>query len=162
MTPTTPRYHFEDFTPDLELEIDGPTVTEADIIDFASKYDPQSFHVDPVRAKASMYGGLIASGWHTASLCMRLIYDAYLSEAASLGSPGIHDLRWIIPVRPGDRLSMKMTVESARASASKPDRGTVLHRWQVFIQNGELVMEMRGYGMFLKRSPTPRDSPRRG
>lgn len=145
------KYWFEDFSVGMSVEMDGPTLSEQDIVQFAKKYDPQPFHVDPERAKDSIYGGLIASGWHTASVCMRMICDAYLLSAASLGSPGLQELRWLKPVRPGDRLKLKMTVEGARASQSKPDRGTVLHRWQVFNQTDDVVMEMTGYGMFRKR-----------
>jgi acyl dehydratase len=145
------KYWFEDFTPGLTVELDGPTITEEDILEYARKYDPQPFHIDPVRAKESIYGGLIASGWHTVSLCMRLICDAYLLSAAGLGSPGVQDVRWLKPVRPGDRLKLKMTVVSAKASQSKPDRGTVLHRWQLYNQHAELAMEMTGYGMFLRK-----------
>src|ERR1700756_4959192 len=126
------KYWFEDFTPGMTVEMDGPTISEADILEYARRYDPQSFHIDPVRAKESIYGGLIASGWHTVSVCMRMICDAYLLSAASLGSPGVQDVRWPKPVRPGDRLKLKMTVVSAKPSQSKPDRGTVLHRWQLF------------------------------
>jgi acyl dehydratase len=146
-----PRYYFEDFVTGMTVELDGPTLSEEEIIHFATRYDPQSFHVDPVRARQSIYGGLIASGWHTVSVCMRLICDAYLLRSASLGSPGVKDVRWLKPVRPGDQLKMRMTVEGSKPSRSKPDRGTVEHRWQVFNHAGELVLEMIGYGMFLKR-----------
>jgi acyl dehydratase len=82
---------------------------------------------------------------------MRMICDAYLLQAASLGSPGVNELRWTKPVRPGDRLRMKMTVLEAKISRSKPDRGTVLHRWEVYNQHGEMVMHMEGYGMYARR-----------
>ncbi len=147
---TAPRY-FEDFKVGTVIEVDGPTVTESDIVEFAAKYDPQWFHVDPGRAKSSIYGGLIASGWHTGSLCMRMMCDAYVLSSASLGSPGLEQLRWLKPLRPDDRLRMRMTVIEARPSQSKPDRGTVLHRWEVFNQTGEKLMEMTGYAMFLKK-----------
>jgi acyl dehydratase len=146
-----PKYYFEDFVVGMSVELDGPTLSEAEIIEFAKKYDPQPFHVDPAQAKESIWGGLIASGWHTAVICMRLVCDAYLLASASLGSPGIQELRWLKPVRPGDHLRLKMTVEATKPSRSKPDRGTVLHRWEVFNQTGEQVMQMSGYGMFLKR-----------
>ena len=145
-----PRY-FEDFKVGTVIEVDGPTVTESDIVEFAAKYDPQWFHVDPGRAKSSIYGGLIASGWHTGSLCRRMMCDAYVLSSASLGSPGLEQLRWLKPLRPDDRLRMRMTVIEARPSQSKPDRGTVLHRWEVFNQTGEKLMEMTGYAMFLKK-----------
>jgi acyl dehydratase len=146
-----PKLYFEDFHVGFTAELDLPEITAEDIIVFASRYDPQPFHVDPEQAKDSAYGGLIASGWHTVSLCMRAICDAYLLDAASLGSPGVQNLRWLKPVRPGDRLRMRMTVEEARPSQSKPDRGTVLHRWELFNEKRELVMGMTGYGMFRRR-----------
>ncbi len=149
------RLYFEDFEAGMSLDIEGPTVTEAQIIEFARNYDPQPFHVDPEAARASPYGGLISSGFMTTALAMRLICDAYLLRSAGLGSPGLEELKWLRPVRPGDRLRLRMTVESARASRSKPDRGTVLHRWEVFNQHDELVMTMTGYGMFLKRPSAP-------
>jgi len=146
-----PKIYFEDFHVGMTRERDLPVLSEDDIIEFASKYDPQAFHTDRERARDSLYGGLIASGWHTVSLCMRAICEAYLLEAASLGSPGVQDLRWLKPVRAGDRLRMKMTVEAAKPSQSKPDRGSVLHRWELFDDKNELVMDMTGWGMFRRR-----------
>lgn len=145
------RYYFEDFQVGRVWELAGRTLTAADIVEFAARYDPQYFHVDEAAAKHSPFGGLIASGWHTVAICMRLICDAYLLQAASLGSPGVNEVRWTKPVRPGDRLKLRMTVLEAKASRSKPDRGTVLHRWEVFNEHDELVMTMEGYGMFARR-----------
>jgi acyl dehydratase len=145
------RYWFEDFPVGMTVEIPGPVLTRESILEYARRYDPQPFHVDEEAAKRSPYGGLIASGWHTVSLAMRMICDAYLLDAASLGSPGVNQVRWLKPVRPGDSLRLRMTVLEARPSASKPDRGTVLHRWDVLNQNGETVMTMEGYGMFRRR-----------
>jgi acyl dehydratase len=147
------KYYFEDFPVGRVVEGGPSSLGEDEIIAFARQYDPQYFHVDPEAAKQSIYGGLIASGWQTVALCMRMICDAYLLEAASLGSPGVNEVRWLKPVRPGDAVRMRMTVLEAKPSISKPDRGTVLHRWEVFSQNDELVMRMEGYGMF-KRRPT--------
>lgn len=148
-----PRWYFEDFTPGRVMEANGPTVAAEDIIDFARKFDPQYFHVDPEAAKASPFGQLIASGWHTASLCMRMVCDGYLLDAASLGSPGIDELRWTRPVFAGDTLRLKMTVMEQRPSRSRPEQGSVLSRWEVLNQNGEQVMHMTGWGMFKKRNP---------
>jgi acyl dehydratase len=147
----TKRYYFEDFSVGRAWEIDGPVLSKDEIVEFASRFDPQYFHVDERAAQDSPFGGLIASGWHTASICMRLICAAYLLEAASLGSPGVNEVRWLKPVRPGDRLRLKMTVLEAKPSRSKPDRGTVLHLWETFNQHGDMVMRMEGYGMFLRR-----------
>ncbi|HEY7674074.1 MAG TPA: MaoC family dehydratase [Burkholderiales bacterium] len=135
----------------MTVEIPGPVLTRESILEYAQRYDPQPFHVDEEAAKQSPYGGLIASGWHTVSLAMRMICDAYLLDAASLGSPGVNQVRWLKPVRPGDSLRLRMTVLEAKPSTSKPDRGTVLHRWDVLNQNGETVMTMEGYGMFRRR-----------
>jgi acyl dehydratase len=147
------KYYWEDFHPGQVLEIGGHSLSEEDIVEFARKYDPQPFHTDSESAKQSYFGGLIASGWQTASICMRMICDLYLLEAASLGSPGIDELRWVRPVRPGDTLSLKATVLDTRASASRPDMGTMRARSEVYNQHGELVMHMTGVGMFRRRSP---------
>jgi acyl dehydratase len=146
------KYCFEDFRIGMVIEQPGPTLTEADILEFARRYDPQPFHSDQKAAKRSIYGGLIASGWQTVSLAMRMICDAYLLDAASLGSPGVNQVRWLKPVRPGDTLRLRMSVLEAKPSTSKPDRGTVLHRWEVFNQKDEAVMSMEGYGMFKRRN----------
>jgi acyl dehydratase len=148
------KYHFEDFRVGMVLELAGPTLTKEAIIEYARRYDPQPFHTDEEAAKHSVFGGLIASGWHTVSLCMRMICDAYVLDAASMGSPGVNEVRWTKPVRPGDTLKLRMTVVDAKPSKSKPDRGTVLHRWEVFNQDGELVMRMEGYGIFRRHGTT--------
>jgi len=145
------KYYFEDFVPGDVWEAEGPQVTKEDIVDFASRFDPQYFHVDEEAAKRSPYGGLIASGWHTVSLCMRMMCDRYLLKVESLGSPGVDHVRWLHPVRPGDRLRMKMTVVESKISRTKPDRGSILHRWEVYNQTGALVMTMDGYGIVGRR-----------
>ena len=147
------KYYWEDFYPGQVLEAGGASLSAEEIIEFGKKYDPQPFHIDEEQAKQSVFGGLIASGWQTASLCMRLICDLYLLEAASLGSPGVDELRWVKPVYPGDTLHLKSTVLETRASASRPDMGTVRSRSEVYNQHGELVMHMSGVGMFRRRSP---------
>jgi acyl dehydratase len=146
-----PRWAFEDFTPGLVLEAQGPTVTADAIVAFAKQFDPQYFHVDAEAAKRSLFGGLCASGWHTAAMCMRMMCDAYLLDSTSLGSPGVDELRWTKPVMVGDTLRWKMTVLEQRPSRSKPHMGSVLSRWEVFNQRDELVMHMTGWGMFGKR-----------
>lgn len=146
------KYWFEDFPVGMMVEIPGPTLTRESIVEFASRYDPQPFHVDEAAAMESDFGGLIASGWHTVSLAMRMICDAYLLDAASLGSPGVNQVRWLKPVRPGDTIRLRMSVLEAKPSMSKPDRGTVLHRWEVLNQKDEIVLSMEGYGMFRRRT----------
>jgi acyl dehydratase len=147
------KYYWEDFYPGQVLETGGYSLSEEEIIEFARKYDPQPFHIDSEKAKQTFFGELIASGWQTASICMRMICDLYLIEAASLGSPGVDELRWVKPVRPGDTLRLKSTVLETRASSSRPDMGTVRSRSEVYNQHGELVMHMSGVSMFRRRNP---------
>lgn len=144
-------YYWEDFTVGRSIDLGCREVTREEVVEFASRYDPQAFHVDAEAAQESIYGGLIASGWHTVAMVMRMMCDGYLLRSASLGSPGIDKLRWLKPVRPGDSLRAQMTVLDARPSMSKPDRGIIKSHWEVFNQDGELVMSMEGLGMFLRR-----------
>ena len=147
------KYYWEDFSVGQVREAGGHSLSEDEIIEFAKKYDPQPFHIDRDKAKQSAFGGLIASGWQTAGLCMRMLCDMYLLESASMGSPGVDEVRWVKPVRPGDTLRLKSTVLETRASSSRPDMGTVRSRSEVYNQHGELVMHMSGVGMFRRRSP---------
>ena len=145
------KTYFEDFRVGQVIELGSCTVSKDEIIAFARKFDPQPFHIDEAAAERSIYGGLIASGWHTGSLFMRLLYDGLLSHAASMGSPGQDELRWIKPVRPGDTLSARGLVEELIPSRSKPDRGLIRTTYEVFNQDGDKVMTVRGLGMFGKR-----------
>lgn len=145
------KIYFEDFRVGQVIELGSCTVSKDEIIAFARKFDPQPFHIDEAAAERSIYGGLIASGWHTGSLFMRLLYDGLLSHAASMGSPGQDELRWIKPVRPGDTLSARGLVEELIPSRSKPDRGLIRTTYEVFNQDGDKVMTVRGLGMFGKR-----------
>src|SRR5436853_2771222 len=115
--------YFEDYPPGAVFEGGGIAVTEAEILEFAGKYDPQAMHTDPEAAARGYFGGLIASGWHTAAMTMRLFAAHFLSSASSLASPGIDELRWVRPVRPGDVLRVRVTVTKARRSRSKPAHG---------------------------------------
>ena len=150
-SPTRPRLYWEDFPVGSVREFDGPTVSRDEIVDFARRFDPQPFHLDEEAARQTHFGGLVASGWHTGSMAMRIICDGYLHEAASLGSPGIDKLRWTAPVRPGDTLRLRMTVLSARPMKSKPHIGLLESHWEMFNQRGELVLDMSGWGMFGRR-----------
>ena len=141
------KFYFEDFPVGETLEIGRHTITEAEILEFARRYDPQPFHVDADTARTSIYGGLIASGWQTCAIAMRVMCDAYLLDAASMGSPGMEEIRWLKPVRPGDTLIIRRTIEEARPT-SKIDRGLVLTRWDIYNQRDEHVLMMRGYGLF--------------
>jgi len=141
-TPINDRY-FEDYV-EGDIHRCGSITVEADeVIAFAKRFDPQIFHVDPDAAKLTPFGGLIASGWHTAALSMRLFADHYLTHVASLASPGGDELRWVRPVRPGDTLSLRVTVLKAVPSKSKSDRGAVTSLMEVFNQANEAVMTFR-------------------
>ena len=145
--------YWEDFKVGEVEQIGGKRVDKDEIIAFARQYDPQPFHIDEAAAKQSMYGGLIASGWHTCAMVMRMMCDAYMLRSASVGSPGIDNLKWLKPVRPGDTINARRTTLETRESKSKPDIGIVNNLWEVFNQDGEMVMTMRGYGMFRRRNP---------
>jgi acyl dehydratase len=138
---------FEDYRVGAVYHYGAITVDEAEVIAFAIKFDPQDIHVDPEAAAHGPFGGLIASGWHTAAMMMRLFADNYLSAVASLASPGVDELRWTRPVRPGDKLSIRATVLEANVSRSKPDRGVVRTLIEVLNQNGELVMSCKAINL---------------
>ncbi len=148
--PAEQRY-FEDYVAGSVYEFGSVTVEQDEVIAFARRFDPQVFHVDPESAKGTIYGGLIASGWHTAGLMMRLFTDHYLSKVASLGSPGVDELRWNKPVRPGDDLAIRVTVQETKRSRSKPDRGIVHSFIEVMNQNREVVMSMKAVNFFFCR-----------
>ncbi len=145
--PTKERY-FEDYVVGEQITYGDYLVTEHEMLEFATRYDPQSFHLDKVEATKSIYGGLIASGWLTGSIMMRLMADHFISPRASMGSPGIDEVRWHLPVRAGDRLHVSVTIVASRQSRSKPDRGIVQSTHEAFNQNGERVMSFKGMGMF--------------
>lgn len=142
---------YEDFHPGDVIDVGSVTVSEADIITFARQYDPQPMHVDPNAASISIYGGLIASGWHTVSLFMRLVVDNVMASSSSLGSPGVEDLRWPLPVRPGDTLSGQMHILETRTSNSRPTMGIVRWRGEVRNQKGQLVLSIVGTNFFGRR-----------
>ena len=143
--------YFEDFTPGQVIELGSWTITRDEIIAFAKQFDPQPFHLDDEAAKQTIYGGLIASGWHTGSIAMRLLYDALLKDTVSLGSPGVDELRWVKPVRPGDTLSVRVTVLECVPSRSKPDRGIVRSAVEMRNQHGEVVVTSKGLSLFGRR-----------
>ena len=149
-TPVEDRY-FEDYVPGAVHEFGSIVAEETEMIEFARRFDPQPFHTDPEAAKQSAFGGLIASGWYTASLMMRLYVDHYLSHVASLTSPGVDQLRWIKPVRPGDVLSLRVTVSETKRSRSKPDRGIVHSYVETLSQNGEVIMSMKATNLLACR-----------
>lgn len=152
LPPNSADRYFEDYTVGAVFEFGSVTVTAEQIIAFARQYDPQDMHIDPVAAAAGPTDGLIASGWHTVGLQMRLFADHYLSKNG-LASPGIDELRWPHPVRPGDTLRVRVTVTDARRSRSKPDRGLVHAFVEVLNQNGETVLTMKPINMVRCRTP---------
>lgn len=149
----TKRY-WEDFTVGEVLEL-GRTVpvTQEAILAFAGQFDPQYFHLDPERAKGSIFGGLVASGWHTASMVMRLWVDEIVSHTVSMGSPGVEELRWPGPVRAGDTLMARAVVLETRTSKSRPEMGLVRWRAETYNQRQELVFTMTGTS-FIGRRPS--------
>lgn len=149
-TPSRDRW-FDDFVVGETFEFGDYEVTEQEIVDFASRYDPQPFHLDPEAARASHFGGLVASGWMTCAVLMRLLCDHFIPRVSSMGSPGVDEVRWLEPVRPGDRLHVRTEVVECRASASKPDRGFMRCRHQLINQHGRVVASVLGLGMYRRR-----------
>ena len=145
--------YWEDFAVGESHEMGRHTFTLEEIREFAAKYDPQPIHVDEETAKASFFGGIIASGWHTCSVGMRFAVDSYINAGISLGSPGLDNIRWFKPVRPGDTLRMMRTIVESRPSASRPEMGLVRVLWEVFNQNEEKAMSIDGIQMFRRRAP---------
>ena len=142
------NHHFEDYVPGSTATVGPIAITEAEIIEFAVRYDPQPIHIDPAAAAVGPFGGLIASGWHTVCLVMRVLVEHYLARGAALASPGIDELRWMKPVRPGDVLHVRVTVLEAKRSRSKPDRGMVRTSVEAINQRDELVMSMIAMNLF--------------
>ena len=133
---------FDDFRSGQSYDLGTTTISEQAIIEFARQFDPQPFHTDPQAAALSRFGGIIASGWQTAGLFMRLYVQQILNTTISLGSPGVDQIRWPNPVRPGDTLTARWTVLECRPSRSKPDRGVIHSRGEMLNQNGEIVMSL--------------------
>ena len=145
--------YFEDYIEGDVHNFGSVKVEMDEIISFAERYDPQPIHTDPDVAKLGPFGGIIASGWHTVGLMMRLYVEHYLSNVASLVSPGIDELRWHKPVRSGDELSVRVTIAKTATSKSKPDRGIVTSLIEVYNQNAELVMSLTAVNLILRRNP---------
>ena len=132
----------------------GPyTITEAEILKFASAYDPQWFHTDPDAARQGPFEGLIASGWHTCGIAMRLVAEHILRDSESFASPGVSDVRWPHPVRPGDVLNLRVTVNEVRRSAKRPELGILQWSWCLRTQEDRTVLELEGTSMFNLKSP---------
>ncbi len=142
---------FDDFEVGARFVSTGVTISEAQILDFGLRFDPQPFHIDKEAAAASPYGGLIASGFHTLALAFRVFYQANIINPASLGSPGMDELRWLKPVRPGDTLHSEAVVKATRASTTKPDRGILHMAYEVMNQKGQVVMTFTTIHMMRRR-----------
>ena len=159
MTATTPEQspHIKIWWEDLAVgqvkDLGSLSPTADEIVAFARQFDPQPFHLDPEAAKASVFGGLCASGWHTCSLAMKLMVTNFLNESSSLGSPGLENIKWLKPVFPGDTLRLQHTITEKRVMGKRPDVGLVRTIWEMFNQHGDKVLHMEGYGMFRLRSP---------
>jgi acyl dehydratase len=150
----SPRRYYEDFAVGDVIELGSRTIGKEQILAFAREFDPQYFHTDEDAAKRSIYGGLVASGWHTGSLAMRLLYEGFVQHIVSMGSPGVDELHWLKPVRPGDTLSGRYTVLETVPSRSKPDRGIVRGLTELRNQHGEVVLTVKGMSLIGRRPPT--------
>jgi acyl dehydratase len=146
--------YFEDYREGEQFEFGDYLVTEEEIIEFATRFDPQPFHINKAAATQTIFGGLIASGWMTASIGMRILVDNFISVKSSMGSPGVDELRFVKPVRPGDRLRLRVSVMSARKSQSKPDRGLLQFFQEIVNQNNEVVLSLKGWVMNHTRETT--------
>jgi acyl dehydratase len=144
--------YFEDFVVGDTFELGDTTMTRESMLAFATQYDPQPFHVDEEKALDSVFGGLIASGWQTAALFMRLVVDNLLCDTLSMGSPGLDEIRWLKPVRPGDTLRARFTVLDTIPSTRKSDRGTVRSLGEMLNQRDEVVMTLKGLHILGRRS----------
>ena len=150
MQTDAPRY-WEDHELGRNYPLGSTSFTEQEIVDFARQFDPQSFHVDAEAARGSMFGGLIASGWHVTSKLMRLFVDNYIDPRTALGSPGLDEVRWLKPVRPGDTLTAWVECAAKVPSRSRPDLGVIHEHWGATNQKGELVVTVKGINMVRRR-----------
>jgi acyl dehydratase len=145
------RYYWEDLQVGTTRDLGSVRPTADEIRAFAAQFDPQPFHLDEEAGRASVFGGLCASGWHTCAMAMRLTVDNFLRDSSSMGSPGLEKLNWLQPVYPGDTLRLSHTILESRPLRSKPGLGLVRSSWDMVNQRGEKVLHMEGYGMFRRR-----------
>ena len=149
---TDKRWAYEDFEVGASIPLGSKLVTAEEIVEFAREFDPQPMHLDEEAGRASILGGLSASGWHTCAIFMRMICDTYLLDSTSQGAPGVDHVKWRKPVLAGDTLTGRSTVTARRQSQSRPALGFVTFRFELFNQNGETVFDMQNTGMFLRRA----------
>ena len=147
------KIYWEDFEAGQVRDLGTVTPTREETIAFARQFDPQPFHLDDEAAKASVFGALSASGWHTCAMAMRLMVTNFLHETSSLGSPGLESLKWLKPVFPGDTLRLQVTVLEVKPMGKRPDVGLTRNLWEMFNQHGDKVLHMDGWGMFRRRTP---------
>jgi len=147
------QYYWEDLQPGQVRDLGTITPTKEEILTFASQFDPQAFHLDEEAAKASVFGSLCASGWHTCAMAMRLMVTNFLQDTASLGSPGLEGIKWLKPVFPDDVLRLQTTVLETKPMGRRPDVGMTRNLWEMFNQHGDKVLHMEGWGMFRRRTP---------
>lgn len=148
-----PKYYWEDFRVGETVEFGNKHVTKKEILEFAGEFDRQPFHLDEVAAKASILGGLCASGWHSCAMLMRMMYDGYIGESASLGAPGVDEVRWKKPVYVDDTLRVRRTCVESRASNSRPEMGLTKFHIEMLNQKDEIVMTSLGWAMYGRRHP---------
>ena len=146
-----PKFYWEDFAKGSVAEYGPRLITREEILAFANEFDPQPHHLDEEAARATLLGGLAASGWHTCCLMMRMIADGFILDSSSMGAPGVEEVRWLAPVQPGDSLTVRATVLETRASNSRPDMGLTSFRFDVLNQAGTVVMELITTMMFGRR-----------
>ena len=147
------KYFWEDMAVGQVRELGHITPTREEIIDFATQFDPQPFHLNDEAAKASVFGALSASGWHTCAMAMRLMVTGFLHETSSLGSPGLENIKWLKPVFPGDTLRLQSTVLETKPMSKRHDVGMTRNLWEMFNQHGDKVLHMEGWGMFRRHTP---------
>ena len=145
--------HYEDFSEGQEIALGPYTVTAEEIVAFAREFDPQPFHLDAAAARASLLGGLAASGWHSCAMLMRMMADAYLCRAAGLGSSGLDEVKWLKPVYAGEMLAGRMTVLSKRVSTRRPELGILKCHWQLCNEKAEKKLEETGVNFIRVRMP---------
>jgi acyl dehydratase len=145
--------YFEDYQAGAVFEFGPFTINEQEIIEFALKYDPQIMHLDPEKAKHTPYRGLIASGWHSVALGCRVYVENFISAVANIGSPGVDELRWLLPVRPGDVFMLRVTVLESKPSRSKQDRGLGTSQCDMINQHGQVVTTAKVMNLLLRRNP---------
>ena len=136
------RLHWEDFSPGRVFEHGPRRITREEIVGFAAEFDPQPMHLDEAAARETLLGGLSASGWHACCILMKMCTESFVLNSASMGAPGVEEVRWLIPIRPGDALTLRATVVETRASSSRPDMGFVRFMFELLNQTGEQAMTL--------------------